>query len=131
MYVAVVPVPEAPLILVPELGVPEYHCHVNVPVPPVAVDVSVIDPPEVIEPEDGCTDMDGAALTVMDAVAVETKGVMVPVSVTFSHTLYVPDEDWEKEYVDDVPTTVELPPMVHEYENLPDPPVTVDVRVMD
>ena len=43
VYVAVVPVPEAPLILVPELGVPEYHCHVNVPVPPVTEDVMVMD----------------------------------------------------------------------------------------
>jgi hypothetical protein len=81
--------------------------------------------------EDGCTDMDGAVSTVMDTVAVETKGVTVPVSVTFSHTLYVPCEDCEKEYVDEVPTTVELPPIAHEYENLPEPPVTVDVSVMD
>ena len=30
-----------------------YMDQVNVPVPPVAVDVRVIDPPDVIEPEDG------------------------------------------------------------------------------
>ena len=58
-----------------------YMDHENVPVPPVAVDVSVIDPPEVIEPEDGCTDMDGAALTVICAVAEYVDSVELSVTV--------------------------------------------------
>ena len=44
VYVAVGPVPEAPVIGPEE----SYHCHVKEPVPPVAVEVTTIDCPESI-----------------------------------------------------------------------------------
>ena len=39
VYVAIGPVPEAPVIRPEE----SYHCHVKEPVPPVAVEVTIID----------------------------------------------------------------------------------------
>ena len=63
-----------------------YMDHENVPVPPVAVEVSVIELPEVMEPEDGWTDMDGGVSTVTDilfdcAVADGVAPLLTPESV--------------------------------------------------
>ena len=51
---AVVVDPDAPFIGVPLPGVPEYHCHVYGPVPPVTVDERAVNGcPLSIEYDDG------------------------------------------------------------------------------
>ena len=60
MAVAVADVPESP-DMGPDLS---YHCHENVPVPPVAVEVIVIDWPESIVTDEGWEETEGLEYTV-------------------------------------------------------------------
>ena len=64
----------------------EKRVHENAPVPPVAAEERVADWPESMVSEVGCVEIEGATLTVTVTVLENTKGEVVPVSVTFNQT---------------------------------------------
>ena len=70
--------------------------------------------------------IEGDESTTICAFAVITNGTVVPVSVTLSQILYVPGDDCENEYVDELPCGAETPPTDQEYENCPVPPETFE-----
>ena len=81
VFVAVVPVPVAPVIL----AALSYHCHVNDPVPPVTVDVNVSDwPISIVALAGELADVTvGAGLTVTVSVTLLTVTGVVALSVTY------------------------------------------------